>query len=151
MTPARPAAPGARAGFRFPPGTGITGAEGDIRTGMSLPNAERHEQDLVGTRTLAEVEQAHRALEAVGAGPTQQTQLSRGALTGYLWALGRGDQAPITGASSEGAPDLSLLTAEADAAVVQLADAAQRTTPRDFTQGVHDALAWICGHSDMRP
>lgn len=106
---------------------------------------------MVGTRKLPEVEQAFRALEAVGAGPTQQTQLSRGALTGYLWALGRGNPAPITGAPTEGAPDLPQLTAEVDAAAVQLADAAQRTTPRDFTQGVHDALAWICGHSDMRP
>ncbi|MCZ4123286.1 hypothetical protein [Streptomyces sp. H39-S7] len=106
---------------------------------------------MVGTRSLADVERAHRALERVGAGPAQQTQLSRGALTGYVWALGRGDQAPITGASCEGTPDLPLLTAEVDAAVVQLADAAQRTTPRDFIQGVHDALAWICGQSDMRP
>ncbi|MCM2423441.1 MULTISPECIES: hypothetical protein [unclassified Streptomyces] len=118
---------------------------------MSFPRAEPHKEGTIGTRSLAEVEDAYHALEAVGAGPAQQTQLSRGALTGYLWALGRGDPAPVTGASCEGAPDLPLLTAEADAAVVQLADATQRTIPRDYIQGVHDALAWVCGHSDMRP
>ncbi|MDJ0346249.1 hypothetical protein QMK19_19280 [Streptomyces sp. H10-C2] len=105
----------------------------------------------MGTRRRADVEEAHRELEAVAAGPAQQTQLSRGALTGYLWALGRGDPAPVTGATCDGVPDIAMLTAEADAAVVQLADFTQRTVPRDYVQGVHDALAWVCGHNDQLP
>jgi hypothetical protein len=94
---------------------------------------------------------AHRALEAAAANPARQTQISRGALTGYLWALGRGDVAPVTGAVSDGAPDLAMLTAEADATVVQLENATQRTVPRDYIHGVHAALAWVCGYSEQRP
>jgi hypothetical protein len=118
---------------------------------MSTQQTEPYSEPNVGIRPRAEVEEAHRALEAVGAGTYQQTQLSRGALTGYLWALGRGDVAPVTGADGQGAPDLSLLTAETDAAAVQLEDATQRTVPRDYIQGVYAALAWVCGHSEQRP
>lgn len=105
----------------------------------------------VGARPRAEVEQAYRALADVAAGTAQQTQLSRGSLTAYLWALGRGETAPITGAVSTGTPDLPLLTAETDAATVQLEDATQRTVPRDYIHGVHEALSWICGHTHTRP
>ncbi|MEV6651630.1 hypothetical protein [Streptomyces sp. NPDC051219] len=105
----------------------------------------------MGTRRRAEVEAAHHALDAEAAGPDRQTQLSRGALTGYLWALGRGEDAPITGARGEGPPDIPQLTAEVDAATVQLEDTTQRMVPRDYIRGVHDALAWVCGHSDDRP
>ncbi|MYV55251.1 hypothetical protein [Streptomyces sp. SID3212] len=118
---------------------------------MTTQQTEPHGGELVGTRPRTEVEEAFRELEAVAAAPTGQTQLSRGAMTGYLWALGRGDAAPVTGATDQGTPDLSVLTAEADAATVQLEDATQRTIPRDYIQGVHAALAWICGHSDRRP
>ncbi|WP_455351735.1 hypothetical protein [Streptomyces sp. SYSU K217416] len=118
---------------------------------MSTQQKEPYKDLTVGTRLRAEVEDAQRALDASAAGPNQQTQLSRGALTGYLWALGRADDAPITGARVEGPPDIPQLTAEVDAATVQLEDTTQRTVPRDYTRGVHDALAWVCGHSDQRP
>ncbi|MCP3820145.1 hypothetical protein NLX86_19190 [Streptomyces sp. A3M-1-3] len=118
---------------------------------MSTQQKGRHKDRTVGTRLRAEVEEAHSALDAAAAGPDRQTQLSRGVLTGYLWALGRGEDAPITGARIEGPPDIPQLTAEVDAATVQLEDTTQRTVPRDFIRGVHDALAWVCGHSDDRP
>ena len=118
---------------------------------MSIQRTEPHDDVNVGVRPRAEVEEAHRALAGVAAGTTQQTQLSRGALTGYLWALGRGEAAPVTGAVSAGAPGLPMLTAEVDAAVAQMKDATQRTVPRDYIHGVHDALAWICGHTEERP
>jgi len=107
--------------------------------------------DLVGVRPRAEIELAHHALNAVALAPQTQTQYSNGALTGYLWALGRGTAAPVTGAGADGTPTLAGLTEEVDASVMQLADQAQRTVPRDFVQGVHDALAWVCGYSDDQP
>ncbi|MFF4528689.1 hypothetical protein ACFY1P_05390 [Streptomyces sp. NPDC001407] len=105
----------------------------------------------VGTRPREQVESACERLHATAAGPDRQTQFSRGALAGYLWALGRGDAAPITGASSDGTPGMGPLTAEVDAVLVQMEDCAQRTVPRDYLYGVHSALAWICGQSDDRP
>ncbi|MGW7195655.1 hypothetical protein [Streptomyces chryseus] len=105
----------------------------------------------VGARGSAQVEQAFRWLEARAAGPHQQTQYARGALAGYLWALGRGEPSPITAQATDGAPGLVALTAEADAATVQLQDSTQRTVPRDYNQGVHDALAWVCGRTDDKP
>jgi hypothetical protein len=118
-----------------------------MTTQQTEPNSDPH----VGVRPRADVEEAHRALAAVVAGTDEQSPLTRGALTGYLWALGREDVAPITGAGCAGAPDLSLLTAETDAAAVRLEDAARRTVPRRYTEGVYEALAWVCGHSDKRP
>ncbi|MET9801058.1 hypothetical protein [Streptomyces sp. NPDC006368] len=105
----------------------------------------------VGVRTFTDVEEAFRRLEAEAAGPDQQTQFFRGALTGYLWALGRGGPAPITARSVAKAPALEDLTAEADAATAQMEDSTQRTVPRDYIHGVRDALAWVCGHTDQHP
>lgn len=105
----------------------------------------------VGVREAAEVERAFAELESGAAAPNRQTQLSRGALAGYSWALGRGDGAPVTGARTEGVPDHGMLTAEVDAANVALEHQVERTVPRDYSQGVHDALAWVCGHTDSRP
>ncbi|MCX4547375.1 hypothetical protein OG204_30135 [Streptomyces sp. NBC_01387] len=105
----------------------------------------------MGTRYRAEVEAAYRKLEAATAGPDGRTPFSRGALTGYRWALGRADAAPVTGGTDAGAPDLGLLTAEVDAVAVQLEDTAQRDVPDDHARGVYEALAWICGQSDLRP
>jgi hypothetical protein len=102
-------------------------------------------------RPRVDVERAHDALQAVAAAPQTQTQFSRGALTGYLWVLGRATSAPVTGSHGHGAPSLGQLTGEIDASVVQLVDQAQRTVPRDYVQGVHDALAWVCGYSDDQP
>ncbi|MEU9984562.1 hypothetical protein [Streptomyces sp. NPDC050856] len=102
-------------------------------------------------RSFAEAEEAFRRLEAEAAGPDQQTQFSRGALAGYLWALGRGGPAPITAQPLDEAPTLSHLSAEVDAATAQMEDSTQRTVPRDYIHGVRDALAWVCGHSDQHP
>ncbi|TDT97913.1 hypothetical protein EDD99_6115 [Streptomyces sp. 846.5] len=118
---------------------------------MAKSSALHNVSHLVGVRPQAEVELAHHALNAVALSPQTQTQYSNGALTGYLWALGRGTAAPVTGARSGGTPTLAGLTEEIDATVVQLAAQTQRTVPRDFLQGVHDALAWVCGYSDDRP
>jgi hypothetical protein len=107
--------------------------------------------DLVGVRPRAEIELAYDALNAAAVSPQTQTQYSNGALTAYLWALGRASHAPVTGSGDAGAPTLARLTGEVDASVAQLADQAQRTIPRDFVQGVHDVLAWVCGYSDDRP
>ncbi|GGX48326.1 hypothetical protein [Streptomyces chryseus] len=46
---------------------------------------------------------------------------------------------------------MEVLIAEADAATVQIQDSTQRTVPRDYIHGVHDALAWVCGHTDDKP
>ncbi len=100
---------------------------------------------------MSQVDRAFECLEAEAAGPDRQTQYARGALAGYLWALGRGEPAPITAQSSDGAPAMEVLMAEADAATVQIQDSTQRTVPRDYLQGVHDALAWVCGHTDDKP
>lgn len=105
----------------------------------------------VGVRKAAEVERAFTELEAGAGAPNRQTQWSRGALAGYLWALGRGDGGPVTGVRTEGRPRNDVLTAEVDAANVALENQVERTVPRDYSQGVHDALAWVCGHTDSRP
>jgi hypothetical protein len=118
---------------------------------MTDSTASQKVIDLVGGRPRADVEQAYGVLEGAAAAPQSQTQFSRGALTGYVWALGRATAAPVTGADSHGAPDLLLLTSEVDAALVQLADQSLRTVPRDYIRGVHDALAWVCGYSDDLP
>lgn len=118
---------------------------------MADPLVSRKVSDLVGVRPQVDVERAHDALEAVAAAPQTQTQFSRGALTGYVWALGRGTSAPVTGSHRHGTPNLGQLTGEIDASVMQLADQALRTVPRDYVQGVHDALAWVCGYSDDQP
>ncbi|MER6516913.1 hypothetical protein ABT246_08580 [Streptomyces sp. NPDC001553] len=118
---------------------------------MTTQRTDQFDPDRVGTRPRAEVEERHDALEADALGPHGGTQLSRGALTGYQWALGRGDGAPVTGAVARSTPDMDLLTAEVDAATVQLEAGPLRTLPRDYTQGVHDALAWVCGHTEVSP
>ncbi|OEJ21696.1 hypothetical protein AR457_36195 [Streptomyces agglomeratus] len=104
-----------------------------------------------GVRDATEVERAFECLEAEAAGPGQQTQYARGALAGYLWALGRGEPAPITGRATDGAPAMEELIAETDAATAQMEDSTRRTVPRDYLHGVHDALAWVCGHTDDKP
>lgn len=105
----------------------------------------------VGVRTFTDVERVFRHLEAEAAGPDQQTQFSRGALAGYLWALGRGGPAPITAQAGDEAPALEDLTAEVEAATVQMEDSTQRTVPRDYIHGVREALAWVCGLADQHP
>ncbi|MFF4648583.1 hypothetical protein [Streptomyces sp. NPDC001380] len=72
-------------------------------------------------------------------------------MAAYLWALGLGAPAPVTGARGDGAPGAEALAAELDAAASQLEDPAHRSVPRDYVRGVHDALAWVCGRSERRP
>ncbi|MGW0367243.1 hypothetical protein [Streptomyces sp. NPDC002990] len=103
---------------------------------------------LAGVRPLAAVDLALKNLASPPQGPEQFTV---GAALAYQWALGRRARAPVTSADGRGVPDLPLLTAEVDAAVVQLDDPTTPADLRDFTRGVHDALGWVCGYSDQRP
>ncbi|MFC4608626.1 hypothetical protein ACFO9E_12455 [Streptomyces maoxianensis] len=106
----------------------------------------------VGTRAYADVELAQKQLGAREVERGRSPQFSSGASAAYDWALGRADRAPVTGAGdAESVPDLQVLTAEVDAAVVQMEDPTGRPGPRDYNRGVHDALAWVCGHSDEAP
>ncbi len=112
------------------------------------------EPDLVGARPRAEVERAHSALHTAAAAPQHQTQFTRGALSAYVWAMGRATASPVTGlepAADGSRPDLEQLVAEIDAAQVQLGDQTMRTIPRDYVSGVHDALVWICTFTDAAP
>jgi hypothetical protein len=55
-----------------------------------------------GARPRAEVERVHRARYAAAAEPQRQTKVTRGALSGYLWALGQSTRSPITGPDASG-------------------------------------------------
>ncbi|MEV8567422.1 hypothetical protein AB0436_17925 [Streptomyces sp. NPDC051322] len=116
-----------------------------------VESAEPAEDDRVGTRYRSEVEAAYRKSAASAEEPARQSQLTRGLLTGYRWALGHSAVAPVTGGTTTGAPDLGLLIAEVDAATVQLEGAEQRGVSHDHIQGVYDALAWVCGQLEQRP
>ena len=119
---------------------------------MTDPSAPVRAEDFIGTRPRTDVEHAFDGLEAAAAAPQRQTQYSRGALAAYLWALGRGTSAPITGARPDfDIPDLAHITAEVDASVAQLDDRLHRMAPRDYLQGAHDALAWLCGLTEEIP
>ncbi len=74
--------------------------------------------------------------------------VSEGAADAYRWALARAARGPVTGAPTGDVPDLSRLTAEADAAAVLLDDPVCPPDRRAYVRGVHDALAWLCGQSD---
>lgn len=106
--------------------------------------------DAIGARTVSEVEAALQELEAASAAPDRQTQISRGALAGYVWALGSGDTTPVTGTVSSVAPNTEQLEAELDATEKQLHDPVRRDVPREYVQGVCDALSWVCGRSDKK-
>ena len=125
----------------------------DRTTAADPPHApaDTLDDERVGARPRAQVEQAQSALEAATAAPQRQTALNRGALAGYLWSMGRSRTAPVTGAVHIEPPDLLDITAEIDASVVQLAQQSQRTAPRDYVRGVHDALSWVCAHTDEQP
>lgn len=99
---------------------------------------------MVGTRRRADIEREYGRLE-------RATPFSRGAASGYQWALGQEDEGPVTGVHVEGPPGMDLLVAEVDAAVVRLEEQPPRSVPHDHIQGVHDALAWVCGQSEDRP
>ncbi|MEU7106319.1 hypothetical protein ACFQ2B_02465 [Streptomyces stramineus] len=103
----------------------------------------------VGVRAYAEVELAAESLTAPEAGRDRSPHFSAGASAAYRWAAGRAHSSPVTGASAPGKPDLHLLTAEVDAAVVQLDDRTGQDSNREYVRGAHDALAWVCGYSDQ--
>ncbi len=104
----------------------------------------------VGTRPYEDVERAYRRREAAAPG-AGRPQFAAGAITAYRWALGQQTRAPVTGAAGGAVPSLPALTAEVDAALVQLEDTTLRGGPREYTEGAHDALAWVCGYSEARP
>ncbi|WP_228978191.1 hypothetical protein [Streptomyces sp. DH12] len=119
----------------------------------------RTESPRIGVRRVDEVESAYRSLaaEATGRGARggralqeRPRALREGAAEAYRWALAREPQGPITGLRAREVPDVWRLTAEADAAAVLLDDPACPHDTRDYVRGVHDALAWLCGHSDQR-
>ncbi|MFD0035366.1 hypothetical protein ACWGDS_44635 [Streptomyces sp. NPDC055059] len=119
---------------------------------MTIHGSMRHsEEPRVGTRGYADVELALKQLEAREAEQGRSRQFSSGASAAYRWALGCADRSPVTGAGEGEGPDLQALTAEVDAAVVQMEDPAGQPGPRDYSRGAHDALAWVCGHSDNAP
>ncbi|MFG2138317.1 hypothetical protein [Streptomyces sp. NPDC048650] len=118
---------------------------------MGTQQPDAHGESAVGIRSRAEVVHAREALEGLPPGHSRQTRIAQGALAAYRWALGVEAASPITGARGGGSPALPLLTAEVDAAAVQLEGTARDTAARDYIQGVHTALAWICGHIDQRP
>ncbi|MDN3293298.1 hypothetical protein QWM81_04385 [Streptomyces ficellus] len=112
----------------------------------------RGKDALVGIKPRVQVEGAYRRLEHAVAAPGLRTPFSMGALAAYGWALGRVTEAPVTGAVGTGrVPSSHLLTAELDAAVVQLADPTESLERVDHVRGVHDALAWVCGLVDEQP
>ncbi len=107
----------------------------------------------VGTRSREQVESALARLEYIGDTPFEPSRFQRGALDGYLWALGRRALAPVTASVASGpdGPCPAQLGAEQQAAQVRQLDPRAEEEDRDYARGVHDALAWACGRSDVQP
>ncbi|MFG2721259.1 hypothetical protein ACGFW5_23610 [Streptomyces sp. NPDC048416] len=108
---------------------------------------EDHGTTLIGVRPHDDVDLALEYLTARSEAPAQ---FALGVAAAYRWSMGRSERSPVTGTAVRRPPDLPLLTAEVDAAVVQLEDPTSQAGARDFTRGVHDGLAWVCGYSDRR-
>ncbi|MCP9945367.1 hypothetical protein LUX12_12140 [Streptomyces somaliensis] len=87
---------------------------------------------------------------AGGAGAEPPDAVREGVAAAYRWALAREGHGPVTGVPTREVPALWRLTAEADAAAVLLDDPVCPPRDRAYAQGVHDALAWLCGQSDDR-
>ncbi|MGW7067163.1 hypothetical protein ACWGII_14085 [Streptomyces sp. NPDC054855] len=114
--------------------------------------SRRDEETLVGTRAYTDVELAQKQLGVTAVDQGSSSQFSSGVAAAYQWALGCADRSPVTGAGCTGTvPDLQALTAEVDAAVVQTEDLTSSPGLRDHSRGVHDALAWVCGHISQAP
>ncbi|WP_175410513.1 hypothetical protein [Streptomyces sp. TRM64462] len=124
---------------------------------MSPRGQTQTEVTWIGVRPAAEVEVVYQALDQAladgfSAGDGRTAALAEGAADAYRWALARDARGPITGArGNRPVPTLWTLTAEADAAAVLIDDPACPADARDYALGVHDALAWLCGHSDQQP
>ncbi|WP_189881412.1 hypothetical protein [Streptomyces xantholiticus] len=114
------------------------------------PQPQRDEGRPVGVRAYAEAEAVERELPALLSDRGHPPQFRAGVTAGYSWALGREARSPVTGTGADGVPDMELLTAEIDAAVVREDEAAGDPLTRDYVRGVHSALAWICGYSNRR-
>ncbi len=114
---------------------------------MTTPrNTPQEEAPLVGVRTYADIDRALKDHADRGGSP----EFSAGVAAAYEWAMCRTDRSPVTGTdNAHDIPGLPLLTAEVDAAVVQLEDPTIQTAARDYIRGAHDVLAWICGYSDQ--
>ncbi|MFF8830961.1 hypothetical protein [Streptomyces sp. NPDC015131] len=111
------------------------------------------EQDvLIGTRARTQVEAAYHRLAHKAATPGLGTPFALGAVAAYEWTLGRSAEGPVTGAAGTGGvPSSHALTAELDAAVVQLGDVTETPERTAHVRGVHDVLAWVCGLVDAQP
>ncbi|MDH6136749.1 hypothetical protein P3T37_006180 [Kitasatospora sp. MAA4] len=107
----------------------------------------------VGARSREQVESALARLEYIGDPPFEPSRFQRGSLDGYLWALGRSSLAPVTDSLATGpeGPCPAQLGAEQQAAQVRRQDEAADLADRDYARGVHDALAWVSGRSDVQP
>ncbi|MFC8916839.1 hypothetical protein ACGF5F_14895 [Streptomyces sp. NPDC047821] len=115
-------------------------------------DSERNQNVLIGTKPRTQVEAAYQRLEHKAAAPGLGTPFSLGAVAAYQWVLGRAAAAPVTGATAGGGvPSSQLLTAELDAAVVQLGDPTEGPERAAHVRGVHDVLAWVCGLVDEQP
>ncbi|WP_051813427.1 hypothetical protein [Kitasatospora sp. MBT63] len=99
-----------------------------------------------GVRPAAEVAREYERVRAANGGARR-----RGALAAYRWALGLARSGPLTGTPAREVPTLEVLTAEVDASLVQLEASTRPSVGREYIEGAHDALAWVCGHTDTRP
>ncbi|MFI6449525.1 hypothetical protein [Kitasatospora sp. NPDC050543] len=104
----------------------------------------------VGVRSYQEVAVV---LAAANTEEACSARFGRGVLAAYRWALGGQVAAPITAAAPPGAagPSHAQLRAECQAALAEVLGHARRTVELDYARGVHEALAWLCGHSDEVP
>jgi hypothetical protein len=107
----------------------------------------------VGARSREQVEDALARLEYIGEAPFDSSPAYHGSLDGYRWALGRGSLAPVTASVASGpeGPCPAQLAAEQQAAQVRHLDLRADPAQRDYARGAHDALAWVCGRSDVQP
>lgn len=114
---------------------------------MATPRAHPSSDRPIGARERSEVERALDAAETAAAGQ-RQTAYDRGVDHAYHWVLGRLSHGPVTGAPTDAVPDMQQLTAENDAASVQLEDRTLPDVTREYMQGVHWVLSWVCGYRD---
>ncbi|MFF7634860.1 hypothetical protein ACFZB9_17120 [Kitasatospora sp. NPDC008050] len=107
----------------------------------------------VGARSREQVESALARLEYIGDTPFEPSHAREGALDGYRWALGRGRLAPVTASVASGpeGPCPAQLGAEQQAAQVRHLDLRLDAEVREYARGVHDAIAWVSGRSDVQP
>ncbi|MFF9869459.1 MULTISPECIES: hypothetical protein [unclassified Streptomyces] len=101
---------------------------------------------LVGVRSYGDVEVAVRSGSQGNPPP-----FAAGASAAYEWAMGASSRSPVTGVGAEGVPEMGLLTAEVDAAVVRLEDPVLPEDDRAYTEGARDALSWLCGYREDAP